>query len=239
MPPTTPGNQPPPGPNDPNQSPPSAPSEGASSPASGRDSGGNAFVSDPGPGFDPAGQPEPALEADLHALPGMVAQWEKETVATILVAKGEVIHTFAGIADNDFRYTEEDLRAIAPPLVNILNRYLPELAGAQDPIALAVGLSSYLIRSGRERAQVKALLAAEEEQQPQPITGAPAPAPVTPAPSQQEMPPYPPPAPAPAAQPQAYAPVPQPAAPQASAAAPMNQPVDPTQVDWSTGGAAQ
>lgn len=138
-----------------------------------------AFLSDPGPGFDAAGEPGPEPEqapAALHALPGLEPEWEEDALARLLLAKGELLHTFAGVAENDWRYMAPDLKAIAPPLARILNRVPAARAAAvgQDPLALAIATSAYMIRSGKERAV--ALRALREEMVDEPITGAAAPA---------------------------------------------------------------
>lgn len=152
-----------------------------------------AFVSNPGPEFQPGDEPPPVagagdVEPPLQLLPSLEPEWEDEAVARLLVAKGELLHTFVGVADDDWRYTEADLRAIAPPLSRILNRYPATKAAAvgQDPLALAIATSAYAIRSAQERAA--ALKARAEEEVEQPVTGvdahpgnqAPGPGPETP-----------------------------------------------------------
>lgn len=173
----------------------------ASSTASSKGSAPSGFVSEPGPDFEPGQEPEPAPEqsAELHALPGLAPEWEERAVMEILVAKGELLHLFGGVADDDWRYTLADLKSIAPPLCRILNRHAvtAAAAGAQDPIALAIGVSGYAIRSARERQAVLQALEAEPEQ---PITGVPAPEGAQPPPDFepgfQEVEPETPPAPA-------------------------------------------
>lgn len=162
----------------PDPSPGESPGAEGSSRASERGSQGPelGFLGNPGPAFDPGGEeaPEQPQEADLRALPALEPEWDEEALQRLLLAKGELLHTFAGVAENDWRYTAADLKAIAPPLSRILNRYpaTRAVSTAQDPLALAIGVSAYAIRSGRERGAVLRELAEEPEE---PITGVPAP----------------------------------------------------------------
>lgn len=148
----------------------------ASSTASGRPSqGGSPFIVEPGPAFDPAqAPPGPELEpqAGLHALPPVEPGWEEETVQQLLGVQGQLLHSAIGVAHQDWLHTEADLKAIGGPLTRILNRYPATAAAAAmgDPVALALGVGAYGVRSSRERAEVLRLRAEEE----QPITGAPA-----------------------------------------------------------------
>lgn len=110
-------------------------------------------LDDGGPTFDPeaaAGAP-PVLHPD-EVLPPE-AEWEIETIESLLTTKGRVLHALIGVAEEDWRYTELDLAAIAPPLRRILNRYEPTkaLAAHADPIVLAVAFGGYAIRSAEER----------------------------------------------------------------------------------------
>jgi hypothetical protein len=174
----SPGTSPPSPPDQPSPpSPPPSPSPQA--PGSSRaSSAASSLVGDPGPAFV-AGegdglQGEPADAPTLHALPELPPEWEVDTLRQILTAKGSLIHSIAGVGEQDWHYTEADLQAIAPPLARILNRYpvTRAAAGTGDEIALTIGLGGYVSRSYRER---RAVLAAEAEQEPVPITGQPAP----------------------------------------------------------------
>lgn len=150
---------------------------GDSSTESGRASQtGDVFVADPGPAFQPGDAPEPEQPAaELHALPEPAPEWMEDTVRGLLSTKGELLHALVGVADEDWRYTEVDLQAIAPPLTRILNRYPATAAAAAfgDPMLLAVAMSAYGIRSARERSEMLQAIAEEPDQ---PITGVPAPA---------------------------------------------------------------
>lgn len=135
------------------------------------------FITEPGPIFDPeaaAPGPEPQPEAELHALPGVEPGWEEETVQQLLGVQGELMHSAIGVAEADWLHTQADLKSIGGPLTRILNRYPATAAAAAmgDPVALALGVGAYGVRSSRERAAVMRARAEEEEQ---PITGTPAP----------------------------------------------------------------
>jgi hypothetical protein len=156
----------------PNGEEPSGDSSTASPPAD------SAFVGDPGPAFDPEAPapeaPEPRPDAELHALPGLEG-WEQDAVESLLRGQGAVLHAVAGVGDQDWLYTEDDLAAIAPPLTRILNRYpaTRAAAGSGDELALMLGLGAYATRSWAERRDVLEQL---REEEPVPITGdAPAP----------------------------------------------------------------
>jgi hypothetical protein len=185
------------------------------SPSNGAAAGG--FVENPGPGFQPSPEdaaPTPAEPTELHPVPDLIPEWEEATLGQLLSAKGELLHGAIGVAEEDWRYTQADLAAIAPPLARILNRYPATRAAAAmgDPLALTIGVLGYGVRSTRERAAVLREWEEEAEQDPGGVTGAPAtvqpppghpaaaapaaPAPVAPAPPAPPAPPAAPPAPA-------------------------------------------
>lgn len=130
------------------------------------------FVGDPGPGFDPAGAPEPELAPPAGLEP--VAEWEEGTVRSILTAKGTVLHMAVGVGEEEWLYLQHELDAIAPPLTRILNRYPVTRAAAEggDAIAVMIGLGGYVSRSYIER---RAALADAEQAEPEPVTGVSAP----------------------------------------------------------------
>lgn len=199
----------------------SDPDEAASSPASAPDSRtseGAGFIADGGPTFDPeraAEQlPPPPLEATVLPPP---VEWKEDTIEALLNLKGRAVHSLIGVADEDWRYTQLDLAAIAPPLTRICNRYEPvqQLAKHADPLLVLMALGGYSVRSLEERRAVFAELA-EAEPQPiapladdQPING----------------PQPPPPPPTPATAPRQFAPA---SVPQAD--------VDAETLEWSTAG---
>lgn len=134
------------------------------------------FVEDPGVAFDPrrapAGPELPPSPAEAEQVAAI--EWEEDQVRRWLLLQGELGHTFVGAAENDWRYTEADLKAIAGPLSRILNRYDTTRAAAaySDPASVIFGFSMYTIRSVGERRRALAAQAVEEEV---PITGEPAP----------------------------------------------------------------
>jgi hypothetical protein len=155
-----------------------APAEG-SSPGSSRGSAASGpFVADPGSAFDPksapAGPELPPSPAEAEAI--VAIEWEEEQVRRWLLLQGELGHTFAGVAENDWRYTEADLTSIAGPLSRILNRYDATRAAAaySDPASVIFGFGMYTIRSAGERRKAIAVLKAAQEQEV-PITGVAAP----------------------------------------------------------------
>jgi hypothetical protein len=169
----------PPSPTSPSQDPTSptpspSPSAGGSSRGSSRASG---FSVDPGPAFDDGGRPvsaEPELApaGELHALPEPPALWEEQRVRFLLTAKGSALHALVAVDPDsgEWRYTEADLQAIAPPLTSILNRYdaTRAAAAAGDELAVAIGFGGYAARSWRERRHA---LQVRDELPPEPITG--------------------------------------------------------------------
>jgi hypothetical protein len=68
------------------------------------------------------------------------------------------------MAEADSIYTRDELRAIAPPLTRILNRYDATRAAAAtgDELALLIGLTGYVGRSIEERRRALRALAAEQ-----------------------------------------------------------------------------
>jgi hypothetical protein len=171
--------------------------------ASAKGSSAEPFVGEPGPEFDAAaaaGEPEPSGE--LHALPEPEPEWDEQVLGGLLRTQGQVLHYAVGVAERDWQYTEADLQSIAPPLARILNRYptTRAVAGSADPLALAIAVGAYGLRSSKERAQALAELEAEEEEAEQPITGEPAPPGSGPPPGHPAA--VGPPPPAPAAEPE-------------------------------------
>ncbi len=146
----------------------SAPLSTASSAAS--------FVGDPGPDFEPGTEyaregfapPEPG--AEIAGPAPVELAWEEDSVRSILTAKGSAIHALAGVAEQDWLYTEADLMAIAPPLTRILNRYpvTQAAAGAGDELAVVIAFGGYGMRSYTER---KAVLEDQEQAEELPSSG--------------------------------------------------------------------
>jgi hypothetical protein len=177
----------------------------------------------------PPPTPEPAA--------GQVVQWEEDTIRALLTLKGRGLHAAIGVAEEDWRYTELDLAAIAPPLARICNRYEPiqRFAKYSDPLTLAFAFGAYGVRSLEERQQE---LRAQEELD----AGT---APIEPlGPEDAVPPPSPPPqAPAPprqAANFPATTTGPPPMQPSEGPAPPLpprpaEAPVDPTAVEWQVG----
>ncbi|MFI4950661.1 MAG: hypothetical protein ACHP7A_06450 [Caulobacterales bacterium] len=156
---------------------PSPSPEGAaavSSPGSATDSPSSPppFIADAGPPFDPeaaAAEPPPAPPREPEA-PANLIQWEQDTVEALLMLKGRAMHAGIGVAEHDWRYTELDLAAIAPPLTRIANRYEPvqRLAKHADPLILLFAVGGYGVRSLEERAAVLRLLEPEDTVEIQP-----------------------------------------------------------------------
>ncbi len=215
-----------------------SPSEAASSPASSRASRSEpaeppGFVADTGPAFDPEAAAEIPPEPPPAAEPVESVQWEEETIAALLGLKGRALHAAAGVAEEDWRYTELDLAAIAPPLARICNRYEPiqRLAKYSDPMTLAFALGAYGVRSLEERQAELGYREAEADTQPIAAAGEPA-APASEAPLPETAPRQAssfPAAPPPPMQPsEGPAPPPPPR--------PAEAPINPTEVDWQVGG---
>jgi hypothetical protein len=147
------------------------------SPSSGAGSPDADFVADPGPAFDPKRAP---AAPDVDALDENAAgeeQWDEERIREFLVLQGETTHWLLQVSDQDedtWLHTDRDLRAIAPPLTRILNRYdvTRAAAAAGDEILLVSAVSRYGLRNYSKR---RRYLRAVAEQGPQPVTGVPAP----------------------------------------------------------------
>lgn len=112
---------------------------------------GSGFVTDPGPAHDADAAPPPQEAPAADVLDGLA--WDTDVVKGLLTAQGQALHTFAGRAESDWVYTRDELRAIAPPLTRILNRYDATRAAAAtgDELALLLGLTGYVGRSIDER----------------------------------------------------------------------------------------
>lgn len=136
------------------------------------------FVADPGPAFDPEqapDAPELQLENEL-AVAELEEGWREETIRSLLVTQGNVTHALLKVGPEDsetWKHTQDDLRAIAPPMCRILNRYdaTRAAAAAGDEIALAAAVAAYGARNYTRRRRLLAAIAAQE---PVPITGVPA-----------------------------------------------------------------
>lgn len=153
-----------PSPQDPPSSRPAEEEAASSTASSAASNGAGAFFADAGPAFDAdsaADQAPPVADE----VPSELA-WGPETVEGLLVAQGQVMHTAIGKAEQDWVYTRDELRAIAPPLTRILNRYDATRAAAAsgDELALLIGLTGYVGRSVGERRRALAELRADEEE---------------------------------------------------------------------------
>ena len=137
---------------------PETPAADAAGSSTGSSAASNFFAPDgAGPAFD--GDPGERVDAPELAPPpdedhGL--SWDRQTVEGLLIAKGAALHAIVGVGEQDWVYTQEELRAIAPPLTRILNRYpvTAAAAGAGDELALILGLAGYAKRSYDERAAV-------------------------------------------------------------------------------------
>jgi hypothetical protein len=85
--------------------------------------------------------------------------WQEATVQSIITAKGRLIHTGIGVAEQDWIYTEGDLAELVPATTRLLNRYIPHLAKYADPAVVVAALMNYATRSLGER---RAVMAAQE-----------------------------------------------------------------------------
>jgi hypothetical protein len=216
---------------------PQHPSEEDSSPVSGTaspaDAGG--LIEDPGPAFDPGQvEEEPEAPEDEEQLPELEEAWDVQVIKGLLETKGRTLHAVAGVAEDDWVYTEIDLAAIAPPLTRIFNRYpaIRRYAALGDPILLATAYGAYTARSVDERRTALAAAAPVETEVPlPPAEGPPPPA---------AQPSVPPPAPRPSAFPgaegQAPPPAPAPRTPSSHRQRPGEADIDPEGVDWQVGG---
>jgi hypothetical protein len=137
------------------------------------------LVGDPGPDFDPdtpGAEPPPAPEPEpVAGLPE--PEWDEESIRRWLLVQGELTHSVIGLAENEWRHTEADLKSIAGPLSRILNRYdtTRAVAAYNDPLSVVFGTSMYAIRSINERRVIVAELRAAKEAAPveTPAPGAP------------------------------------------------------------------
>ena len=132
------------------------------------------FIADPGPPFDLKHSPQaPTLKPDELAAQAD-ERWQETTIKSLLTTQGNVAHHFLQATPEDhdtWKHTTDDLKAIAPPLTRILNRYdaTRAAAAAGDEIALAAALAAY---TGRNYTKRRRLIAgARDESGPQPITG--------------------------------------------------------------------
>jgi hypothetical protein len=176
----------------PSPTPPDAPADSstASAPASSTSRrAAGLFIGDPGPAFDskqaaaePAPEPAPAPELGV-----VEVGWEEDTVRSLLSAEGQVVHTLAGVDDDDWLWLQHELDAIAPPLTRILNRYpaLRAAAEAGDGMAVMIAMGGHVTRSYMTRRAE--LVAAAAEAPAEPVTGVRAPEGTGPPPPQ-EMP---------------------------------------------------
>jgi hypothetical protein len=135
------------------------------------------FVLDPGPAFNPKQAPEaPPVEID-EPTPGVLEEWDEGRIREALELQGEVFHALfnGGPADEEtWHHTERDLRAIAPPLTRVLNRYdvTRAAAAAGDEALLVAAFSRYGIRN---YTKLRRYQAAQRATEPEPATGVPAP----------------------------------------------------------------
>lgn len=130
------------------------------------------LLGDAGPAFNPEDVPDDEARVELAPEAGAGgANWQQARVRALLKTKGELVHNFLAVdkASGEWRYTDADLAAIAPPLTRILNRYDATRAAAAvgDEAELMVGLFGYAARSYSERriaiARLRAAAAAEEQ----------------------------------------------------------------------------
>ncbi|MFL5910773.1 MAG: hypothetical protein ACJ768_09435 [Gaiellaceae bacterium] len=149
----------------------------ASSPTA--SSAASEFAADPGPAFDPEGAPAaPEPEEDRSGW-FEDPHWEESTIRDALVLQGEIAHSLVEwrleLDGTDvWQHTQKDLRAIAPPLTRILNRYEPTrlAAAAGDEALLAAGLMRYASRNVMRTR--RAMANRQPPAGPQPVTGTPA-----------------------------------------------------------------
>jgi hypothetical protein len=143
----------------PPQDPTPDPAEKGSSKVSSAADDGGLFADAGGPEFDAKA---PAPEPDTLEEPRPLDLWDETKVKTMLTTQGEVVHAViaADKGSEEWRYTEGDLRTIAPPLTNILNRYdaTRAMAATSDELMVAIGFGHYAIRSyGQRRAALAAI----------------------------------------------------------------------------------
>jgi hypothetical protein len=136
--------------------------------------GSEAFSADPGPAFDPGASPA-APELDIDDLAVEEIRWEESQIRDALVLQGELAHGLVewrtGLEETElWLHTDQDLRAIAPPLTRILNRYdVTRAAAAAGDEAL---LGAAFLRYGtRNMIRTRRALARRAAQPPQPVSG--------------------------------------------------------------------
>lgn len=184
------------------------------------------LVADPGPEFDAeaAAEQPPPEGRPIEEVAPEEEYWEEKVIAGLLRAQGKLLHAGIGVAEQDWRYTAEDLEDIVAPATRICNRYIPQLAKYADPAVLAGALMTYATRSLTERKEALA------EQAPEPDTEEIPPADTS---AGQAPPPAPEPKPAPAgAFPDARVPAPAPAETVVVQSAEPVEGLDPSQVEW-------
>lgn len=157
---------------------PESPSAGAAS-STASSAGTEFFEPDgEGPEFEGA-EPADQERAAFTVRPGeeqiLDVDWDPKVVRSLLESTGQVLHTAAGKSQEDWVFTERELRAIAPPLARILSRYPVTAAasGIGDEFAVIIGFSGYTMRSLKER---KAAIEAQQARAAAAVA-APAPAP--------------------------------------------------------------
>jgi ABC-type Fe3+ transport system substrate-binding protein len=115
------------------------------------------FVADAGPEFDPRLSPEPP---DIELVDPELADeldigWTESQIRDLLFTQGSATNFFFRLdpEDDTWKHTEDDLKAIAPPLTRILNRYdaTRAAAAAGDEIALGTALFNYGARNVTKR----------------------------------------------------------------------------------------
>jgi len=135
-------------------------------------SAADGFLADPGPDFDPEQTPEapePEISPEQEALEG----WSEDTIRSLLTVQGNATHALLRVGPDDadtWKHTEDDLRAIAPPLTRILNRYdaTRAAAAAGDEIALGAALAAYGAKNYTRR---RRLIVQLRQQPPEPVSG--------------------------------------------------------------------
>lgn len=152
-----------------------AASDGAERSGSSRADSSADWIADAGPAFDPRAAPAPpTVELDEPEPDG----WDVERIREGLELAGETAHwLFNGGPEDEETWlmTQQDLRAIAPPLTRVLNRYdaTRAAAAAGDEALLTAALVRYGARNyTRRRYHIRQTQAAG----PRPVTGVPAPA---------------------------------------------------------------
>lgn len=134
------------------------------------------FLADAGPAFDPERAPVTEFDPEEEGLAVEPGDWDEQRVREFLILQGEITHELLKVGEEDtetWLHTERDLRAIAPPLTRILNRYdaTRALAAAGDEALLAAAVVRYGARNYTRRQR---LLALQAQAEPQPVTGVPA-----------------------------------------------------------------